>query len=975
MKKTLLNIAGGFCLAMLFAPVCWQPWRNPNEEWFIQKVEKRQLARWPRIVTVWDLLKTRTYSEVNQALQDRLPFRGLLIIIKNRLAYYLLNERLFGDVVVGPTRWFFIRSAYYRPWEEAKTRRVLKMMEHFLGRQPGLKPGLRIFIPPDKDMIYPEKLRARDRALADRYHRRRTQIHNFFTDHERQGVWGLTRAYQMARSRNRGPVFLTFDTHHTYQGRMMMLKTMVEALHPGLWRDSEVAARGRIDVYGDLPLLSGIGPVAEKDTALQLRRRDVRCLKQEWLQSEKTWRAPVHYVYHSDTQQFIPGKSLVIYDSMLGNYRRYLAEYFQDAVFVHYNTLLEDVFLAGQFSDFDRMVIEVGDRQVVASMAELFTRLNARAVCELDPVTLKYQDSNRTLQPEKTAQGVKCDFRSYDPMVYLPRTALPMNQDYILQIEFNSSVATSGQLFYREAPGQGYGEDRSFFKDIRRGRNSLVFPLNAKQLSYPMRFDPLCQPGTILLQSAQVFAIDPPPSLGAASIMADVPAASDASRLWILAETGPERRIVGGMDAVLTANKDAQLQSLARGLWIGASNPDPSLQLPSLAAAADARPVLELALESSEDTWAQVYFRLASDQAFAEERSLRRHVRPGMNRLRFRVSPESLGGGLRLDPGGQSGLYLIKELAVSNLRGSGKSREAGAPDRLRLIYPVTSWYELSGKELARIQGNAEARLTCTEEGLELAVTGTDPQLYLPRVQGQGTTAGVLRLVLESDRKTSAQLFFTTQPGEGYSEENSSSRDLKPGRNEMYFNLARGALDRPLRLDPACHAGKYLIRSLKLGLVGGAEQALSLDWSREYCENLSAAALEEVFTYQCSETLSHWDAPGLLRRTGNGRAQWALPVPPGLSGKYLFRLTRTGSATGACRLYYSKDRQNGYNEEHFLCQTTRQGVAEYFFYLEGTQLQQALLLDLEPAAGNTVRLELRELLESPGSLEPTSIAGY
>lgn len=975
MKKTLIHIAGIFCLTVIFTPAVLQPWKDPAEEWFIKFVEKRQLAAWPAITGPRDLLRAETFSDINQALQDRLPFRGILIIVKNRLAFYLLQERLFGEVVIGPSKWYFIRDAYFRPREEAKTRRVLKMMEYYLSRRQGAKPRVTIFCPPDKDMIYPEKLGALNRALARRTNRRR-QIHNFLADCEPLGVLGLTRVYQAARAREQEPIFLTLDTHHTYKGRMLMLKTMVEALQPGLWRDAEVEALFLDDVYGDLPLLSGIGPKAEKDMWMQVIRRGVQIQKYEWLQSGRGWRAPIHYLFRSDTREFIPGKTLVLLDSMLGHYRDYLAQYFSDAVLVHYDHWMFDMLFEGRLSDFDRLIIEVADRQLVLSMGWVFGRLNSRIVCALPPADFKYEDGSQALQPETLATGWKCAFNSHDPRIYLPRTALPLDQEYILRIALDASVATVSQLFYQEAPGQDFREERSVFKDVHAGINFLDFPLSAKQLSYPLRFDPLCRPGVITLQSAEVRAVDPPLDLGPASILAGETAVPDASRLWILAESGSDRRLAGGLDAALTGNQEIQMRSLARGLWVGASGSDPGLELPPVAAAPDSKPVLELKLESSEDTWAQIFYRLEPGQAYSEKRSLRRRIRPGLNCLRFPLQAKSLGWGLRLDPGCQSGNYLIQELAISNLRGKQrKPSQADAPDRLRLVYPVTTYYDLSGKTLSRIQASAAAQAQCTEQGMELAVSGTDPQLLLPPVNAPGARAGVLRLELESGQTTNAQVFFTTQPNEGYSEAKSFSRDIQPGRNEVYFNLAPGALSGRLRLDPACHPGTYLIRSLKLGLVGEEGRAIPLDWSREYCANLSAADLKEIFTYQCSESLSHWNTVGKPPGTEASRNRMALPVPPGLSGKYLLRLQTAGAAAGACRLYSSKDPSHGYKEEHFLCPSGRRGVDENYVYLEGTQLQHALLLDLEPGAENIVRLELRELLEKPGSLEPATVTGY
>lgn len=98
--------------------------------------------------------------------------------------------------------------------------------------------------------------------------------------------------------------------------------------------------------------------------------------------------------------------------------------------------------------------------------------------------------------------------------------------------------------------------------------------------------------------------------------------------------------------------------------------------------------------------------------------------------------------------------------------------------------------------------------------LILHSTGNDPYLLLPHVKCKDQTVMVLRIDLESPHDTDIQLFYKTVGQNGYSEENSFSKKILAGRDEVYFQLPISEIYGLIRLDPGRVSGNYIVHGIE-----------------------------------------------------------------------------------------------------------------------------------------------------------------
>ncbi|KAB2889357.1 MAG: hypothetical protein F9K32_13050 [Desulfobulbaceae bacterium] len=96
-------------------------------------------------------------------------------------------------------------------------------------------------------------------------------------------------------------------------------------------------------------------------------------------------------------------------------------------------------------------------------------------------------------------------------------------------------------------------------------------------------------------------------------------------------------------------------------LQLSAATKDPALLLPGLAGVekpGQARVVVRVRMEGDSSTVARLYYA-AGDEDFAQQRSLRAKVGPGLNQVSFLLPADFQGGKLRFDPGEAEGRYVL----------------------------------------------------------------------------------------------------------------------------------------------------------------------------------------------------------------------------------------------------------------------------------------------------------------------------
>jgi hypothetical protein len=112
----------------------------------------------------------------------------------------------------------------------------------------------------------------------------------------------------------------------------------------------------------------------------------------------------------------------------------------------------------------------------------------------------------------------------------------------------------------------------------------------------------------------------------------------------------------------------------------------------------------------------------------------------------------------------------------------------------------------------------EATLSIGKDGLEIAASGSDPQLSLPKIGLSEGKRAVLRLDLTVPADTGVQLFYLPPGATTYNQYHMDAF-ARRGKNTIYFELSNRELaEGSWRLDPGMAAGKYVITGFELRLI-------------------------------------------------------------------------------------------------------------------------------------------------------------
>jgi len=95
-----------------------------------------------------------------------------------------------------------------------------------------------------------------------------------------------------------------------------------------------------------------------------------------------------------------------------------------------------------------------------------------------------------------------------------------------------------------------------------------------------------------------------------------------------------------------------------------------------------------------------------------------------------------------------------------------------------------------------------------------AATG-DPHFMLPALSDAQFNDAMLYLTIKTDEQLNVAIYFETEPGLGYSEENTLQRYIEVGLNRIVFDLKGVAAGSRIRIDPGHLPGRYSIQELEI----------------------------------------------------------------------------------------------------------------------------------------------------------------
>ena len=118
--------------------------------------------------------------------------------------------------------------------------------------------------------------------------------------------------------------------------------------------------------------------------------------------------------------------------------------------------------------------------------------------------------------------------------------------------------------------------------------------------------------------------------------------------------------------------------------------------------------------------------------------------------------------------------------------------------------------------LKKIKFNKQiADINISDSGISFMSTGTDPYLILPKSMIVRNMKAI-KIEISVPENTTIQLFHKTGVFKPYIELYSIRKQLRAGRNTSILLLPAQGFKGKLRIDPGCHAGKYIIHKFEIG---------------------------------------------------------------------------------------------------------------------------------------------------------------
>lgn len=322
------------------------------------QVENRPPRQIPAL-TAAGLLDATWAAGVDGFLTDHLAPRSYAIRIRGEV-YWVTGGTGNPSVIRGKDGWLFFR-------EELQPRC------QFTGVEFGAALGaaadafaargreFRFLLVPDKHSVYPDKIPAGSPfgpSCAD------TARGDLEAAIARLGGTAIDArdALLAARTTPNAPdLYYSQDTHWTPSGAAIAVGELVRSFTPNLWNDADVVVRGSKRRVMDTATLLGLKRVARTPRVvlrpdIEQRRDDVSV--PVTVQNARA----IFRITSSGSQQLLPGRTLVIYDSFFGIDTHLVAPYFAETTWVHVGDLLNHPELAGILGPFDRVIFERVER-------------------------------------------------------------------------------------------------------------------------------------------------------------------------------------------------------------------------------------------------------------------------------------------------------------------------------------------------------------------------------------------------------------------------------------------------------------------------------------------------------------------------------------------------------------------------------------------------------------------------------------
>jgi hypothetical protein len=176
--------------------------------------------------------------------------------------------------------------------------------------------------------------------------------------------------------------------------------------------------------------------------------------------------------------------------------------------------------------------------------------------------------------------------------------------------------------------------------------------------------------------------------------------------------------------------------------------------------------------------------------------------------------------------GVQHDVAFLAGLNLLNTSLKDAVRDTYDPNRLDAIRYINSnhlstveeniTFSLSRRSLREMDFSESISNVSYNDGqLQFDAATEDPYFMLPALGDAQFNDAMLYLTIETEEKLSVALYFETEPGQGYSEENKLLRNMKVGLNRIVFELNDVSPGSRIRIDPGHLSGRYSIQELEI----------------------------------------------------------------------------------------------------------------------------------------------------------------
>jgi hypothetical protein len=377
------HVTGSICVALLFVPLLLSRCGTEEGATYLREVEQRQPAEFPTIRSPWDLVDASVYTALNAALRDRLPYRARIITLAKRVELAMPGNTGKRDVLITDEGWFFLNAAFGRRLgSPSDVQESLDLVDAFLAEHRDPPPVFRFMLVPDKHSVYPERLDQAGRTEASVYAPSRERLEDHFASHPDPRIIDMRAIILAEKAVNPNLLYQPGDTHHSDHGAMVMARSLLDSLAPGLWRADEVVELGVEDRTADLHNLSGLVDLTEQYPVVTVERAGFEGVDIEWLDELDIMLRPARYRAESRGAKLLPGRALIVHDSFIGpTLRPVFAQYFEDLTY-WYNELIEPGDLRAAMKVYDYVIVEGTVREATRMLAQVFGEATGE---ELEP--------------------------------------------------------------------------------------------------------------------------------------------------------------------------------------------------------------------------------------------------------------------------------------------------------------------------------------------------------------------------------------------------------------------------------------------------------------------------------------------------------------------------------------------------------------------------------------------------------------